>query len=67
MEQRFFKKDFLGTLELMKMEINGLENEGEMCSADASKLYFCADYDRLLRTVICVMATFSCILDVQFC
>lgn len=49
MEQRFFKKDFLGTLELMKMEINGLENEGEMCSADASKLYFCADYDRLLR------------------
>ena len=49
------------------MEINGLENEGEMCSADASKLYFCADYDRLLlRTVICVMATFSCILYV-FC
>ena len=38
----------------------------KLCSADASKLYFCADYDRLLRTVICVMATFSCILYVFY-
>ena len=43
-------------------------NAGKLCSADAF-LYFSADYDRLLRTVICVMATFfslfTCILLVS--